>query len=223
MTTYSAGDGRIIIRCDAGQCITQVTVTAPTGEAARTIAALHDTGWYTRRRNRRVTDACQWHLGACCIHHARPGSPTLDPAAILPTPRLEPMSDQAAAWVREHAWTAEMRHLNETRPDYYPTCSCQQGPCHQCTRGAHDRCRPKLQHSREAMVCDRTGVAFAAFAEPYAHRTIDGPPLPTVVAQVWLADRVCRWTCPCTCTTRKRKPVYEAVALPGLELIGATT
>lgn len=97
MTTYSAGDGRIIIRCDAGQCTTQITVTAPTGEAARTIASGHDHGWYTRRRNRRTADACQWHLGACCIHHTRPGTPTLDPAAILPD---RPESTSEAAPVR---------------------------------------------------------------------------------------------------------------------------
>lgn len=84
MTTYSAGDGRIIITCNVGHCPTTFTTPAPSSEAARAIAAGHDYGWYTRRQRGKVADACQWHLGGCCIHHARPSSPTLDPAAILP-------------------------------------------------------------------------------------------------------------------------------------------
>ena len=210
MTTYSIGDGRIIIRCNVGQCPTTITVTAPNGETARSIAAQHNYGWYTRRQRRKVADACQWHLGGCCIHHTRTGSPTLDPAAILPPPRLEPMSSEAAAWVREHVWpralAAALGPIESCPCQYGPSTSCLHGNCRHCG-AAEPVAMP------ETYVTDKTGLAALVSGFRGGHPA------------VWLADRVCRWRCSCPChaPTPARTVRYEAVALPGLELIGATT
>jgi hypothetical protein len=110
------------------------------------------------------------------------------------------MTEDHAAWVREHVWTDGMRRVeNEIRPGCYTRCECQRDVCYQCGRGAHERCMGKPRTDREGMIADKTGVHPACFAEPYNHRTIDGPPHPTPVAQVWLADRICRWACRCAC------------------------
>ncbi|MEV8638914.1 DUF6248 family natural product biosynthesis protein [Streptosporangium sp. NPDC051023] len=111
------------------------------------------------------------------------------------------MTSEEAAWVRAHVWTPRMRRLhNVIWPGYYTTCACQKGRCHHCKLGDHERCQPAGPYlSPEGMICDRTGMDFVAFAEPYKHRTICGAPRPTAVAQVWLADRVCRWVCSCDC------------------------
>jgi hypothetical protein len=155
VTTYSSGDGRIIIRCEVGQCITQVTVTAPTSDAARAIASGHNHGWYQRTQRRRVADACQWHLGTCCIHHARPDSLTLDPAAILPAPRMEPMSADAAAWVREHAWP---RALAATLGPI-ESCPCQYGPSTWCLHGNCVRCQASEPAAMpETYITDQAGL-----------------------------------------------------------------
>ncbi|MFC4060185.1 hypothetical protein ACFOWE_17915 [Planomonospora corallina] len=76
---------RVVLGCEIGGCSTQVSVAAGTVTAARAAMAQHNYGWYTARRaGGRLVDGCQWHLGSCCVHHARRPSPTLDPAAILP-------------------------------------------------------------------------------------------------------------------------------------------
>ncbi|MFB9891537.1 DUF6248 family natural product biosynthesis protein [Planobispora takensis] len=146
-------------------------------------------------------------------HHGAPYSPARRPPAApppAPTPTRAPvtspgaqvMTEAQAAWVREHVWTETMRRVQETHPGFYTVCFCQRGPCAQCTGGDHERCRfPKPLFSREGMIASRTGAAPACFAQPYAHRTRDGAPQPTTVAQVWLADRVCCWVCTCECRT----------------------
>ena len=76
---------RIVLDCDAGGCGLRRLVVADTVAEARVKAATHDGGWYTARRaGGRVIDAFQFHLGACCVHHASPASYTLDATAILP-------------------------------------------------------------------------------------------------------------------------------------------
>uniref|UniRef100_UPI0005925736 hypothetical protein n=1 Tax=Nocardiopsis potens TaxID=1246458 RepID=UPI0005925736 len=62
----------------------------------------------------------------------------------------------------------------------------------------------------------RPGGEYAAeFAEPYAHPTPSATGRHrTAVAQVWLADRVCRWVCSCGChtaPTEPPRPVQEAL------------
>ena len=206
MTTYSIGDGRIIIRCEVGQCPTTITVTAPNSEAARAIAAQHNYGWYTRRQRRKIADACQWHLGGCCIHHTRPGEPGIDPAAILPPPRLKPMSSEAAAWVREHVWP---RALAATLGPI-EVCPCQYGPSSSCLHGNCRQCRSSEPTAMpETYITDKTGLV------PLARGFRGGHPA------VWLADRTCRWSCGHDCHTAPRPVRYEAVMLPGLDLVDA--
>ncbi len=129
------------------------------------------------------------------------------------------MTPDQAAWVRAHVWPPQLQALAERLPARYTTCACQRGVSRACARGTHDRC-PRDLVAKEGVVTDRSGVDFVAFATPYAHRTVtvDGPPLPTPVAQVWLADRVCRGVCPCTCGHPRPAvaPRYELVPLPGL-------
>lgn len=110
------------------------------------------------------------------------------------------MTADDAAWVREHVWTDGMRRVEyQVWPGCYTRCECQRDVCHQCGRGVHELCNAIPRQSDEGMIADKTGVHPACFKEPYKHRTIDGPPRPTPVAQVWLADRICRWACRCDC------------------------
>lgn len=76
----------IVIACDQGRCTLRVYVPeTDTVAEAREIVADHNHGWYTARRaGGRIIDACQFHLGTCCVHHARLDMPTLDRSAILP-------------------------------------------------------------------------------------------------------------------------------------------
>lgn len=107
------------------------------------------------------------------------------------------MTEHEAAWVREHVWTHAMR-----RSPGPPVCACQYGPSGYCLRDAHERCgRGTPLRAYEALVCGPDGVSPLAFGEPYAHETDTSAtgPRHTTVAMVWLADRVCRWICPCTC------------------------
>jgi hypothetical protein len=86
----AGASARVVVRCDVGGCLTLMMVPAETVEEGRALVARHNYGWYTLRlAGGRIADGCQWHLGSCCIHHARPGSPTLDPRAILPAAEQE--------------------------------------------------------------------------------------------------------------------------------------
>ncbi|WP_433235400.1 DUF6248 family natural product biosynthesis protein [Streptosporangium sp. CA-135522] len=110
------------------------------------------------------------------------------------------MTEEAAAWIRQHVWTDGMRRVEyEVRPGFYTRCGCQRDVCHQCRCGVHERCNAIPRQSHEGMIADKTGTHPACFKEPYKHVTVDGAPRPTVVAQVWLADRICRWACRCDC------------------------
>jgi hypothetical protein len=96
VTILHMGGGRIAITCEVGQCIIRATVTAASDEDARAFVAHHNHGWYTRRQRGEIIDACQYHLGSCCIAHARPGAPGVDPAAYFPPSLLEPTGGHAA-------------------------------------------------------------------------------------------------------------------------------
>ncbi|MER6828810.1 hypothetical protein ABT352_22710 [Streptosporangium sp. NPDC000563] len=86
----------VVLDCEAGGCTMRLYVNADTVEEARTRAATHNSGWYTARRSGgRTIDACQYHLGTCCVHHASPHSPTLDPSAVLPDRSDQPASSTA--------------------------------------------------------------------------------------------------------------------------------
>jgi hypothetical protein len=116
-----------------------------------------------------------------------------------------------AAWVRANVWTAAMLKVETaTYPGTYTQCQCQRFDCHQCQRGVHEDCMRQPRQTPEGMVADKSGVAPACFAEPYKHITVDGPWKPTTVAQVWLADRICRWECRCDCQGKRPMSPWEA-------------
>ncbi|MDF5758586.1 DUF6248 family natural product biosynthesis protein [Spongiactinospora sp. TRM90649] len=140
------------------------------------------------------------------------------------------MTPEQAAWVREHAWTTPMRKNLRDTPAFYTTCHCQAGLSHWCSPEVdqHARChRGSPLTTWEGLICDRTGVHPVRFAEPFDHPTAPGAagePRRERLAVVWLADRVCRWICPCTChqAARRvaRKVRYEVVELPDMDLPG---
>lgn len=112
-----------------------------------------------------------------------------------------PMPPDAAEWVRDHVWTAAMRRTYRTVPGLTSRCACECGPSSHCTNGRHDQCgRATPLPSVETFICGPDGETVACFAEPYEHPTPTATgPRRTYAAQVWLADRVCAWRCPCDC------------------------
>ncbi|WP_285786367.1 hypothetical protein [Microbispora sp. NBRC 16548] len=98
-STTARKTARVSIGCEIGGCHNHIYVTATSVTEARALVSEHNEGWYqARRAGGRLVDGCQWHLGACCIHHAalHPDSPTHDRSAVLPavgqpTPGPEPV------------------------------------------------------------------------------------------------------------------------------------
>ncbi len=143
-----------------------------------------------------------------------------------------PMTEREAAWVREHAWTRGMRKCFGGNPGHYLKCDCQGGLTSWCRHGQCDRChRATPLPGWEALICDRTGLTPLRFGEPFEHPTRASAtgPRRERLAMVWLADRVCRWVCPCPHHTAPAAPApkpagplrYELVPLPGFELLGS--
>ena len=146
------------------------------------------------------------------------------------------MTPDAAAWVREHVWTGAMRKTFREVPGFYLTCACQwgNGPCRPSSGlPRHDACHlgtPIWDY--ETIIGTKGGIGVTAFAEPYRHPTASATGWHrSHLAMVWLADRACRWACPCNCghpyvpahalKNNPMRPVrYEAVPLPGLDLAG---
>ncbi|MFB4312901.1 DUF6248 family natural product biosynthesis protein [Actinomadura sp. 21ATH] len=132
-----------------------------------------------------------------------------DSTAHLAAAGPPPFTDDRAAWIREHAWPAAMRRTYGDTPGIYTGCPCQSGPSTWCETGRHDRCgRGEPLRSVATYICSRGGDHPATFREPYAHKTDCSATVPqhTNLAQVWLADRVCRWICPCDCHTAPAGP-----------------
>jgi len=98
-----------------------------------------------------------------------------------------------ATWVRAHAWPGWLHTQWRHNPDHVTTCGCQWGPTGHCGRSRHAECwfatgRPGADHGPSAVV--ETWIATS-------RGEVAG--VPGVTGRVWLADRVCRWRCPCTC------------------------
>lgn len=126
---------------------------------------------------------------------------------------MRDMNADAAAWIREHAWTQPMRKTFAEVPGFYLKCACQSGLTSYCQNDRHEQChRAEPLRSHETWILRHGGAQVAHFAEVYAHETdtsATGPKF-TTAAQVWLADRVCRWICPCDCEhTGKQVVVVE--------------
>lgn len=112
------------------------------------------------------------------------------------------MTPVEAAWVRENVWTPAMRKTYRDTPGYFAGCACEYGLTSWCQHGQCDRChRATPQRSAETVICGPGGETPLHFSEPYEHITdiYATRPLHTSHALVWLADRVCRWVCPCDC------------------------
>lgn len=127
--------------------------------------------------------------------------PTPDGGA---NPGNGPTPDQAA-WIRDHAWLPRMRNTFLTAVGFYSSCLCQNGRSHNCGRGRHDLCIGTLANWH-TIICRPDGTV-AQFPTSYAHPTgsATGPQYEHA-AFVWLADRVCRWVCPCDCHTAPPEP-----------------
>lgn len=117
------------------------------------------------------------------------------------------MTPEQAAWVRQHAWTKKMRHTYAETPGFYTSCACQYGLTSWCQHDKHGRChRAKPLTSHETVICWR-GDRPAYFLEEFTHKTEDATGWKrSRLAMVWLADRVCRWVCPCGCHTAPAAP-----------------
>lgn len=95
----------------------------------------------------------------------------------------EPMSEEAAAWVRTYAWTAKMRNTFADVPGHYLRCGCDGGLTGHCEAGRHGKCS-----AGEARATVEGWITTSSC-------TVIDP----VGGQVWLADRTCRYRCPCVC------------------------
>jgi hypothetical protein len=103
----------------------------------------------------------------------------------------DPMSEEAAAWVRTYAWTAKMRKMFAEVPGHYLKCGCEGGLTGHCDAGRHQKCS-----AGEARVTVEGWIT-----------TSSSTVLDSVGGQVWLADRTCRYRCPCDCHDGKVPPL----------------
>jgi hypothetical protein len=111
------------------------------------------------------------------------------------------MPPDAAEWVRENVWTGRMRETFREVPAFFLACACQYGITHWCRIGKHTKC-----HRETPLPDNETAIGSGAdhrlhFKNPYRHMVCTGATGPrwSREALVWLADRVCRWVCPCSC------------------------
>jgi hypothetical protein len=114
------------------------------------------------------------------------------------------MGDEDVAWIRANVWTQAMRKEHQSVPDFARTCPCQGGKTGWCQRGTARscaRCVGVVVVSPETYVTDKRGYVLS----------FEGG----VDAEVWLADRACRWRCPCECHST---PVPEPVQLTLFDL-----
>lgn len=132
------------------------------------------------------------------------------------------MSEHEARWVRDEAWTKKMRKAYESTPGYVRFCACQWGPTGHCKADNHTACQhtaAEPHRSPEAYVCASDGAGVLSFAEPYVHTTGSATgPKREQAAMVWLADRACRWRCPCDCHTRSPAAPEPPPATPSLRI-----
>ncbi|WP_449060612.1 DUF6248 family natural product biosynthesis protein [Planomonospora algeriensis] len=116
-------------------------------------------------------------------------------------------ADQAK-WIRAHVWTQTMRNTHRHVPRAAASCSCQSGPSGWCLGGQHGRCQATsgLPHPETYITLKNETVV--SFAVPYEHPTFSAVGAHRqAFAQVWLADRTCRYVCPCLCHTAPPGPV----------------
>uniref|UniRef100_UPI003F49504A DUF6248 family natural product biosynthesis protein n=1 Tax=Amycolatopsis sp. CA-151526 TaxID=3239921 RepID=UPI003F49504A len=106
-------------------------------------------------------------------------------AAVPAAARVPAMTKEQARWIREVVWTEHHRKWCGGPRDWH-RCRCQWGVSDNCRRGEHRTCT-KIRSS-------------GPLSGPDTYLTISGDKRLHVA--VWLADRTCRWTCPCNCGHR---------------------
>jgi hypothetical protein len=202
--SWQCGEGQLHHKCIYGRGSEfwnrpgfETVITWPDGKAARFAEKLTT----VRHKSGRTWDrheAVVWLADRECV--TRCDCPChLDVMSRPPAP----MSDTAAAWVREFVWTRRMRKVFADTPGAVLRCECQFGPSGHCNAGKHGKCwhgsnEPYL--SPEGYVCGPDGTSVLSFAENFAHPTGSATgPHQTSHAMVWLTDRSCRWRCPCDC------------------------
>ncbi|WP_372672625.1 DUF6248 family natural product biosynthesis protein [Amycolatopsis kentuckyensis] len=108
-----------------------------------------------------------------------------------------PMSEEDAAWIRDTVWPKQLRAVHASAPKFHLRCACQYGVTGHCaSNDGHEECqfaKPDAtpQRSSETWITRKDGTV------------ING-------AEVWLADRVCRWSCPCECGHKPPKKKRKA-------------
>lgn len=104
--------------------------------------------------------------------------------------RLAPMSEQDAAWIREHVWTPRMRKTYRDVPMFMTSCPCFDAPCFHCRRGAHRECTFECDDQRwHGHVADMN-IGWVVSSGGY----VLSPPDET---QVWEAGVTHRGRCSC--------------------------
>ncbi|MER6626220.1 DUF6248 family natural product biosynthesis protein [Streptomyces sp. NPDC000931] len=104
----------------------------------------------------------------------------------VPHPAGSPMSDEDAAWVREHAWTPALREIDASYPWGLEWSACEQGTCWNClVSGRCDLCVHRQHGGPETetdlgAVTDRSGCVVA--------RIVHAPD-----------QTPCQWLCRCPC------------------------
>lgn len=111
------------------------------------------------------------------------------------------MAEPAALWVLDNVLTYQ-RGMPQTR------CACLHGLCGPCGRG---ECRRGREH--DACLNIRRPSAWFGTSETW----LTPRPGYAMGPKVWLADRTCRYRCPCPCST-ERPPVPVLEAGPPVQL-----
>lgn len=129
------------------------------------------------------------------------------------------MDPASAAWVWEHVFTATMR---QAAPGYFLHCQCQWGLSGTCKAGQHDKCAHRRLTYPPGDETTVTDMQFHVLAFPNRYRH----PTPSVTgahrmatAAVWLADRRCRWRCPCPCHSPSGDVAADAAGPAQLALV----
>lgn len=136
------------------------------------------------------------------------------------------MNPAQAVWVRTWVWTEQMRGDYEKYPDTVGFdahhCECQFGLTPHCEEGRCGECeaaggpQPGAEATINASPEGRYPMLWkpSPFTHPAtAYGTASGVrERPDIVVHVWLADRVCRWFCPCSCHPPYQPPSRGTVA-----------
>jgi hypothetical protein len=93
-----------------------------------------------------------------------------------------------------------MRKTHRELPLAFGSCGCQSALTTWCQEGGHGRCNRAEPMPEYETVITNKAEQIAQFASLFAHPTLSATGWHHEhVAMVWLADRVCRWVCPCEC------------------------